>query len=106
MEVIFIQNHKVVFHRKNFDFSTIEFFERFLCDFHYHFFRLGYSTKECYIYFYSDYNVSIAIDEFLRFCRNTPLHTIKSSPIKKNEASEDIISRLKPIIENDDYLPF
>lgn len=81
MEVTFIQNGKVVLHRKNFDFSTIDFFERFLCDFHYHFYRLGYSTKECYIYFYSDYNVSIAIDEFLRFCRNTQFNNDDSLPI-------------------------
>lgn len=101
MEVKFVQNGKVVLHRKNFDFSTIDFFERFLCDFHYHFYRLGYSRHFCYIYFYSDYNVSIAIDEFLRFCQNTSLDKIEPSPIIQKELSEDTLSRVSPIIEND-----
>lgn len=102
MEVIFIQDGKEVLHRKNLDFSTIDFFERFLCDFHYHFYRLGYSRHFCYIYFYSDYNVSIAIDEFLRYCRNTSYDKIESLPIRNKEVSEDILSRVRPIIENDD----
>lgn len=105
MEVKFVQNGKVVLHRKNFDFSTIDFFERFLCDFHYHINRLNYNTRHCYVYFYNEYNVQIAIDEFLKFCRRTQLEEIKPTKVI-NQVSDDFLCRLIPVIDFDDLKLF